>query len=665
MPSVNTNFSHFLYGGDYNPEQWPRDVWTEDVRLMNEANVTIATLPVFGWVSLQPDEDTYTFEWLDEVLDKLAAGGVKVCMATATASVPAWVTQKYPDILTADDMGVRRRHGNRHTFCPNSANFRRLSTNLARKIAERYKDHPALLLWHVSNEYGTYCWCETCAAAFRVWLQAKYTELATLNARWYTTFWGHTYTDWAQIEPPYRNGEGAVQALKLDWYRFQSESLLNCYRAEAAVLREVTPDIPITTNLMGTFYPLNYHAWAKELDIVSWDSYPPQGSPPAHVAFLHSVMRGLKDGQPFLLMEQSPSQQNWQHYNTVKLPGELRLQSYQAIAHGADSVMYFQWRRGQGGIEKLHGAIVEHHANTDTRVFQEVKALGGELKALGADPLGKRVPAKVALLFSWENWWGLSFSSGPTRDLSYVELVRSYFVALWSLGVQVDVLRPDADLSGYDLIVAPTLSMLTLAQAEQLQNGVAAGATLLATVFSALTDESDLVHPGGAPGPLRDVLGLWVEETDAVMASDKNGIRLSDGTTFEASLLCDRVRLTTAETLATYTSDFYAGEPAVTKNVYGEGAAYYIATHPEAAGIRHLLTTICAEKNIASPLANGAAPPAGVEVTQRGELLYLLNHGAPTSVSLAPGGWTDLLTGETLTGSTSLGTRDVRILRPQ
>ncbi|WP_309712033.1 beta-galactosidase, partial [Armatimonas sp.] len=230
MSTSFSAFPSFLYGGDYNPEQWPREVWTEDVRLMQEASVNVATLPVFGWVSLQPDEDTFTFEWLDEILDKLAAGGIKVCLATATASVPAWVTQKYPDVLTADDMGVRRRHGNRHTFCPNSANFRRLSTNLARKLAERYKDHPAVLLWHVSNEYGNYCWCETCAATFREWLKVKYGSLAELNKRWSTSFWGHTFTDLAQVEPPYRNGEGAIQALKLDWQRFQSESLLNCYR---------------------------------------------------------------------------------------------------------------------------------------------------------------------------------------------------------------------------------------------------------------------------------------------------------------------------------------------------------------------------------------------------------------------------------------------------
>lgn len=664
-----------LYGGDYNPEQWPEAIWDEDVRLMGEANVNIATLPVFGWVSLQPDEDTFTFEWLDAVLDRLHSNGVRVCLATATASQPAWVDRKYPDVLVADENGVRRRHGNRHSFCPSSTNYRRLSTNLARRLAERYKDHPALLLWHVNNEYGTYCWCENCAAAFRVWLQAKYGTLGELNHRWYTAFWGHTYTDWAEIEPPYSNGERAVQALRLDWYRFQSESLLSCYRAEAEVLREVTPDVPITTNMMGSFFPLNYRRWAEHLDIISWDNYPRQGDPPANVAFTHSLMRGLKEGQPFLLMEQSPSQQNWQAYNTVKAAGELRAQSFQAVAQGADSVMYFQWRRGRGGIEKLHGAIVEHSGRSDTRVFREVAELGAELKALGTQTLGGRVPARVAVLFDWENWWSLRFSSGPTRDLDYVQECRAFFVALYGLGIPTDVIAPDADLSGYDLIIAPTLTMLRQEDADRIKTRVSAGATLLATVFSGMVDTTDLVYPGGPPGPLRDVLGLWVEETDAVMPPEKNGLRftqalreISAGFTCTADLLCDRLRLETAEVLAVYTDDFYAGEPALTMNNFSGGKGYYLATRLDAEGVRSLLAALCAEQEIASPLAGGAPPPSGVEVNVRVSpegmsLLYLLNHNTDAAtVALEPGSYTDLLTGETLTGSALLEPRGVRIL---
>ncbi|GAB4452531.1 MAG: beta-galactosidase [Armatimonadaceae bacterium] len=664
-----------LYGGDYNPDQWSPDVWTDDIRWMQEANVNIATLPVFGWVSLQPDEDTFTFEWLDDILNRMADAGIAACLATATASQPAWVDQKYPDVLITDANGVRRRHGNRHSFCPTSPNYRRLSTTLARKIAERYKDHPALLLWHINNEYGTYCYCDLCAGAFREWLQVRYGSLDELNNRWYTRFWGHVYTDWSQVEPSYANGEGAIQALKLDYYRFQSDSLLNCYKAEAEILREVTPHVPITTNLMGTFFPLNYHRWAQEMDIVSWDNYPRQGDPPANVAFTHTVMRGLREGQPFLLMEQSPSQQNWQRYNTVKAPGELRRQSFQAVAQGADSVMYFQWRRGRGGIEKLHGAIIEHSNRTDTRVFREVSELGAELQALGQKTLGGRVPAKVAILFDWENWWSLRFSSGPTADLDYVAICRAYYTALYHLGIPVNVLSPHVDLSDYEVIIAPTLTMFPADVAEKVAERVRSGATFVASVFSGLVDENDLVHPGGPPGPLRDLLGLWVEETDAVMPEETHGLRLTvelsgveTGFACGVSVLCDRVRLESAEPVAVYTADFYAGEPVVTRNVSGSGAAYYIASHPDASGLQTLLGAICREKGIVSPLADGVPPPVGVEVSVRvspegTEVLYLLNHSDdPVEVLLPEGTYTDLLTGNPVPAAVPLPAGDVAVV---
>ncbi len=664
-----------MHGGDYNPEQWPTTVWGEDVRLMQLAHVNVATLPVFGWVWLQPDEETWCFEWLDQIIEKLHAGGIGICMATATASLPAWVNQKYPDTLVTEANGVQRKHGQRHLFCPNSPNFKRLATNLVQQLARRYARHPALLLWHVGNEYGRYCYCDLCAQAFRDWLRERYGSLEALNQRWYASFWGHTFTHWSQIEPPFSNGESSIQSQRLDYHRFQSQSLLNCYRAEAAILREAAPEIPITTNLMGAFSPLNYREWAREMDVVSWDCYPRPDDPPAMVAFSHALMRGLKEGQPFLLMEQSPSQQNWQPYNWIKAPGVLRLQSFQAMAQGADSVMYFQWRRGRGGIEKLHGAVVEHGGDETNRVFREVAALGAELEKLGAQTIGGRVPAKVALLFDWENWWGLQFSSGPSKDLDYVEECRAFFAALYELGLSLEIVAPDADLTPFEVILAPVLTMIQPENAAKIEARVQGGATFLATYFSGLVDENDLVYLEGAPGPLRKILGLRVEETDALPPPKTNGMaferEIADWKPeieLKTDLLCDRVRLEGAEVVARYTSDFYAGEPVLTCNRLGEGRAYYLASRPEKTALRELLGAVCREKDIVSPLKNGAAPPVGVEVSVRvspagRELLYLLNHTSEVvSVALAAGNYTDLLAQETFSGETQLEARGVRIL---
>ena len=670
MKTPNTIFTHILHGGDYNPEQWPEAIWDEDVRLMQKASVNIATLPVFGWVSLQPAEETWTFDWLDTVVDKLWAGGISVCLATATASQPAWLDEKYPDVLTTGRDGIKRKHGNRHSFCPNSPNFRRLSTQLARRLAERYGEHPALQIWHVGNEYGGTCYCDQCGAAFRHWLEARYGSLEEVNRRWYTAFWGHTFTEWSQIETPTDNGEGSLQALRIDYDRFQSDSLLSCFKAEAAVLRQITPNVPITTNLMGTFKTLDYHKWAAELDIVSWDSYPIKDAPAADMAFQHALMRGLKEGQPFLLMEQTPSQQNWQAHNALKRPGIMRLWSYQAMAYGADAVMYFQWRRGRGATEKYHGAIVEHEGTDKPRVFQEVAALGRELESLGTRTLGGRTPARAALLFDWENWWAVEYSSGPSIDLKYVPQCQEYFRALHGLHIPTDIVSPEADLSGYDLIIAPVLTMIKPGIAEKLEAWTQAGGTFVTTFFSGIVDETDRVYLGGYPGPLRRMLGIWAEEIDALTPQQSNSVIFETkfgelAGAYPCRLLCDIIHAEGAAVLATYGSDFYAGTPAVTVNSFGQGQAYYLATALDSDALSGFFAKLCADKEIAPPLP---FLPNGVEVVPRvsptGEtLLYLLNHTDQTAkIPLPQGTYQDLLTGQSLRGELTLAKYGAAIL---
>lgn len=669
MVRASAAFDRILYGGDYNPDQWPEEVWREDARLMASARWNTATVPVFSWARLEPEEGRYEFGWLDRVFETLEAQGIGVCLATSTASQPAWVDAKYPEVLVTDADGVRRRHGGRHAFCPNSANYRRLSTALAAKLAERYGSRPSLRLWHVNNEYGTICFCGNCAAAFRRWLQRRYGTLDELNRRWYTAFWGHAYSDWAQIEPPYANGEGAIQALRIDYHRFQSESLLRCFVAERDAIRRRSPRVPITTNLMGTFFNLDYHRWAEEMDVVSWDNYPWPDAKPEEVAFYHALHRGMKHGQPFLLMEQSPSQQNWQPYNKLKAPGRLRLQSFQTIAHGGESVMYFQWRRGRGGIEKLHGAVVEHGGDESNRVFREVAHIGRELEALGASTIGGRTPARVGVLFSWESWWAIRYSSGPSRDLDYPAIVRSFYAALHRLGIAADVIGPNSSFEPYDVLLLPLLTMVPRELGRRLTERVALGATLVATPFTSLVDENDLVHPEGAPGPLSEALGVFVEETDALLPGEQNAVRCRDGLRAEVRLLCDRIRLRGAEPVGFYEAGFYAGEPAVTVNVLGNGRAWYLAAFPADDGLRTFLKRLCEERGIVSPLAGGAEPPEGIEVAQRvqpsGETLtYLLNHSDHERRLALPFSGKDLLTGDSVGPQVDLPPRSVRIVRP-
>lgn len=637
-PLINPQAPFIWHGGDYNPEQWPPATWDEDMALMQQAHFNVATIGVFSWVSLQPAEDRFTFDWLDTVIEKLTAGGRYFVLATPSAAQPAWMSQAYPDVLRADDRGRRVHHGNRTNYCPNSPNYRRFAVQMATKLAERYGQQPNLLLWHIANEYATPCYCDTCATAFREWLQARYGSLDELNQRWWTPFWSHTYTDWSQIEPPYADGEKVTHGLTIDYRRFQSDAMLACYKLERDALRAITPTIPCTTNMMGTFPHLDYRAWAKEIDVISWDCYPRPSGYTGDIAFLHDLNRGLKDGQPFMLLEQTPSSQNWQPVNALKRPGVLRLWSYLAVAHGADTVMYFQWRRGRGAGEKFHGAVVEHGGRADTRVFREVTELGAELERLGDTVVGAGTPARVALLFDWNNWWAIEGAIGPINPKDYPAFVRRHYGALWRHNVSIDVIFSDSELNGYDLVIAPMLHMVKPGLGERVETFVAGGGSFVTTVFSGVVDETDLAFEG-YPGPLRQVLGIRVEEIDALYEGQVNHIVMADGSgTYTCARLCDLIHSEGAEILATYGDDFYAGTPVVTQNRVGEGNAYYIAADADDHFLDEFYGRLLAAHGIA-PLLDA---PTNVEVTRRENaqhrLLFVLNHNAtPATVNLPAG----------------------------
>ena len=652
------------YGGDYNPEQWPPETWDEDVRLMQAARFKVATVGVFAWASLQPAEDRFTFDWLDRVLEKLTAGGRYVVLATPSMAQPAWMSRAYPDVLRADADGRRRHHGRRANYCPNSADYRRLAARMAGRLAERYAGLPSLVLWHVSNEYGGACYCDTCAEGFRLWLARRYRSLDDLNQRWWTAFWSHTYTDWAEIDPPYADGETLTGGLTLDYRRFQSESMLECFKAERDAIRRHSTDVPITTNMMGPYFQLDYRAWAPELDVISWDCYPSPRADPSDVAFGHDLNRGLKDGQPFLLMEQTPSTQNWQPVNRLRPPGALRLWSYLAVAHGADSVMYFQWRRGRGGAEKFHGAVVEHAGDPGARVFREVAALGEELERVGGHIVGARTPARVAVLFDWANWWAIDSAVGPIQDKQYVATVQRWYRAVWRRNIPVDVVFSDSDLAAYDVVIAPMLHMVKRDVPDRVRALVERGGSFVATAFSGVVDETDLAFEG-YPGPLRPLLGIWIEEIDALYEDESNGIVMVDGSArYRCGRLCELVRLETAQALATYEDDFYGGTPVVTRNNIGAGLADYVATDPDDRFLDDYLGGLLARHDIRAPLAAHSGVEVAVRTRDGRQLLFVLNHTDEEVLVPLPAGseLRDLVSGKPVSGSVPLAARDVWIL---
>src|SRR5437868_131746 len=406
---------HIIYGGDYNPDQWPEETWAEDVRLMQEAGVNLVSLAIFAWSRIQPDRDSWDFDWLDRIISMLYEGGVRVNLATATASPPPWLSHAHPEMLPVLADGTRLWHGARQHYCPSSPVYRVAARRLVEAMAERYGHHPALAMWHVGNEFGCHvpaCYCDVSAQGFRAWLKERYGSIDDLNRAWGTDFWSQRYSDWEEIIPPRRTPTWPNPSQQLDYMRFSSDALLECYELEHKVLSRLTPDIPVTTNFMSFFKPLDYWKWAKNEDVVSNDSYPDPSDPESSMkaAMAGDLMRSLGGGRPWILMEQTTNRVNWREVNAPKPPGLMRLWSYQALARGADGVMFFQWRQSRAGAEKFHSAMVPHGPVESSPAWHEVVRLGKELR--GLDIVGDtRAHAEVAILFDWESWWGLDRKS--------------------------------------------------------------------------------------------------------------------------------------------------------------------------------------------------------------------------------------------------------------
>ena len=663
-------FPHLLHGADYNPEQWQEDkfVWEEDMRLFRLANCNEMTVGIFSWSTLEPEEGKFDFSFLDEILDKIYEAGGRVILSTPSGARPRWLAEKYPEVLRVTDRGERKRFGERHNHCFTSPIYREKVKRINGLLAKRYGEHPAVLAWHLSNEYGGECHCSLCKEAFRRFLKKRYKTIDNLNKAWWTTFWSHSYNDFTQIEPPSPLGDTSLHGLNLDWRRFVSSQTVDFMKAEIAAVREFS-DLPVTTNMMPMAYATDYWQFAKELDFMSTDSYPDwHGNchlwTAAQAAFWHDFFRSAK-GRPFLLMESAPGLVSWRPINKLNRPNMDKLAAMQAVAHGADSVQYFQWRKSRGACEKFHGAVVDHFGSEDTRVFQAVKETGALLKTVD-EVAGTKVNSRVAILYDWENMWALNDACGFIKDKSYRAICVDYYKALWERGISVDIVEKTGDFSRYDLLIAPMRYMTDETTVSALKGYVANGGTLYATYLTGYVNESDLCYLGGFPASeLKEVFGIWNEEIDSLQPNERVKIQMN-GKTYEGKDLCELIHARTATVLATYGSEFYQGMPALTKNKYGKGVSYYQAFRDTGAFFGDVCDSLLAELKIEGALKD-LQLPCGVTAHKRTdgktEYLFVENYSElPVCALKLQGEWTDMETREKL-NTLNMAAFSVKVLK--
>lgn len=653
-----------LHGGDYNPEQWldRPDILEEDIKLMKKAHVNVVTLGVFSWSVYEPVEGEFHFEWMKEIMDNLYENGIYTILATPSGARPAWLDQKYPDSMRTDSKGVRNLHGMRHNNCMTSLNYRAQVAKMDKQLAQHFGDHPGLLMWHIDNEIGCECWCDACRVKFQNYLRDRYdNDIEKLNHAWWTTFWSHRFNNFEQIDPPSGRGEKSIHGLNLDWKRFTTWNTVDFMRNEIDIFHYHTPDVPITTNFMHLYPALDYSRLAKELDVVSWDSYPRWNTADETLyetacgnAFDHVMMRSMKKDRPFMMMESVPSLVNWHEYNKPKRPKVHMLTSMQTIACGSDTVQYFQWRKGRGSYEQYHGAVLDHLGRSDTRVFKDVEEVGAALAGL-SELQGTLTKSKAAIIYDQENMWALEDAAAfGKKSKKYAQTCMDIFNIFMKNGVDVDIISSDDNFGDYEVLVAPMLYMLKDGVADKLRAFVSYGGHLVSTYITGYVDKTTLCYLGGFPGDgLVELFGMYVEEIDTLYPKERNGITFRETSpvqgTYAVKDYCELIKVEDAKVLACYTDDFYQGDPAVTMKMTGAGKAYYIAGRVEQAGMEAMLKQIWAEKNI--PVQE---LPEGVEYHKRENRThtyeFYMNYTNEPQTIHSKGRGKDILTGFVVDG---------------
>lgn len=584
------NTKQFLHGGDYNPEQWwdEPDIINQDFALFKQAKINTVTVGIFSWAKLEPEEGTYDFSWLDEIFDRVEKMNGYVILATPSGARPAWLAQKYPEVLRTDNLGNKRGFGGRHNHCLTSPIYREKVREINTKLAEHFGQRKSLVLWHISNEYSGECYCNLCKNAFRNWLKNKYGTLDNLNHAWWNTFWSHTYNDWSQVTPPSPLSEMGNKGMNLDWKRFVTDQTISFIDNETAPLRKITPTIPITTNmmagnpLMDPFAGFDYQKVAKHLDLISLDSYPAWGNNNQttedlgrNVGLIHDFFRSLKH-QNFLVMENTPSRVNWHSVDRAKRPGMHELASLQDIAHGSQGVLYFQLRASRGSSEMFHGAVIEHRHPEQTRAFKDVTKVGKDLEKIRPIVDTNYLKAKVAIVFSYDSYWALQDAESYSKDKKIWQTIQKHYRYFYDHDIPVDFVSPEDDFSEYTLLIDPMHFLMSKAYLKKLASYVKNGGRIVGTYISGVVDENDLAYMDEWPKELQEIYGVEPLETDVLYPGQSNTLNF-DGHEYQAHDYCETLINCTGKVLAKYTSDFYRDTPAIVEHEDGLGKGYYLA----------------------------------------------------------------------------------------
>lgn len=630
-----------IFGADYYPEHWPKERWPIDAKLMREAGMNMVRLAEFAWGKMEPAEGKFDFAWLDEAIEVLAAEGIKVVLGTPTASYPAWLGQHYPKVRRVESNRETVNYGGRVNYCVNSADYRKATDRVVRAMAEHYGDNPNVYGWQIDNEFGCYCYCEACQASFQEWLESKYGTLEALNAAWGTEFWAHIYQSWSQIPLPWSLPGSHNPGLDLDYRRFMADSFTSYAELQTNIIREYT-DRPLTHNFMG-FWPesFDYRAIAQTLDWAAWDNYPVfgAGTSAAAVGMAHDITRGLLH-KNFWVMEQQSGPGGWGEMGPSPRPGQVRLYTYQSIAHGADGIIYFRWRVCRSGIEQYWHGILDHDGSTNRR-YEEIKCIGSEVAKLWPLLEGTTVAAEAAVVNDYTSRWAWQ-AQKTNPEFNYVEEAQLYYRSLHGRSVPVDIPQIGDNLSGYKLVVVPAMLIISPERAEQLRKYVEDGGTLVMTYRSAVKDETSLIVNEPLPGMLRDLFGVRVVEYHSPHKEEENFIKgvAADLPTeaTRARVFMDVLKSEGADTLAEYAVGFAAGLPAITMNTFGKGRAVYVGTRPDPEFVDALLAMLAGK----SGLELGAKLSEDVEVAIRRsgerEVVFLMNYAREPRKLTAPEG---------------------------